>query len=85
MAGQFRMALTRAKVTITPPDGPERVEDQVTATVRDGVARLKRHAAQVAEMPATDLVRASSRNFTITGPDGTVWHVVKDCNCTGSR
>lgn len=85
MAGQFRMALSRAKVTITPPGGPERVEDQVTATVRDGVANLKRHAAQVAKMDATTLVRASSRDFTITGPDGTVWHVTKPCGCSGSR
>lgn len=83
MAGSYRMALARAKVTATAPDGQVTVYDEVTATVRDGKALARKFSQDLATMPATDLVRHTSRHFTITGPDGTVWDVAKPCNCGG--
>lgn len=81
MAGAFRMALSRAKVLVTAPDGTTEVHDQVTATVRDGIAKARRYSTDVATMPATELTQHTSRHFTITGPDGTTWVVTKPCNC----
>ena len=85
MAGAYRMALSRAKATITTPDGGEQVEKNVTATVRDGKARLKRGNVVVAEMDATELDRRNGRHYLVTGADGTVWDVLRDCGCGGSR
>lgn len=84
MAGAFRMALSRATVTATYPDGRTELIGQkslVTATVRDGVARAKTGSQYVAEMPATELVRHGSKHFTVVGPDGTTWDVLRDCGC----
>lgn len=83
MAGMFHMALSRAKVTITRPDGSTEVHDQVTATMRDGQARARKFAQDVATMPATELVRHTGKHFTIVGPDGTSWDVLRDCGCGG--
>lgn len=83
MAGMFHMALSRAKVTITHPDGAIEVHDEVTATLRDGVAKARKFARDVASMPATNMVRHSGKEFTITAEDGTTWHVLRDCGCGG--
>lgn len=84
MAGAFRMALSRAKVTVTLPDGtPGPVYDEVTTTVRDGHAKARKYAVDQAVMPVAELTTHTSRHFTIVGTDGTVWDVAKPCNCRG--
>lgn len=83
MAGMFHMALSRCKVTITAPDGSTELHTEVTATVRDGMAKARKFAADVATMPATELVRITGKHYTIVGPDGTTWDVLRDCGCSG--
>lgn len=86
MAGAFRMALSRAQVTITPPGGgAAEVLTEVTATVRDGQAKARKYARDLATMPAAELTRHNSTHFTVVGPDGTTWDVLKDCGCSGAR
>jgi len=70
-------------LTITRPDGSTEVHDQVTATMRDGQARARKFAQDVATMPATELVRHTGKHFTIRGADGTEWDVLRDCGCGG--
>jgi hypothetical protein len=85
MAGAYRMALSRATVELRSPDGTlQDTLTNVTATVRDGVARARTGSRQVAEMPAEQLVRDGKRAFIVTGTDGATWVVTKPCNC-GSR
>lgn len=83
MAGMFHMALSRAKVTITRPDGSTEVHDQVTATVRDGQARARRFAQDVATMPVAELTRHHGKWYTLKALDGTEWDVLRDCGCGG--
>lgn len=85
MAGAYRMALARARVVATAPDGSVATLDQQTVSVRDGQAVAKRNQQVTATMPVAELVRRTGRDFTIVGTDGTTWVVTKPCNCGGSR
>jgi hypothetical protein len=87
MAGAYRIALSRATVEVLNAEGATiGGHTAVTFSVRDGVAKLRTGAAQVAEMPITGDVERTGRNaYTVTGTDGTVWLVTKPCGCAGGR
>jgi len=85
MAGAYRMALSRAEVTVTPAGGEPITHKAVTASVRDGMAVVKQGGRVIDQMPVATLERASSRDWMIVGPDATTWHVTKRCNCSGGR
>lgn len=80
----FHMALSRATVTVSGPEGTT-VHKEVTATVRDGVAKARKFGQDVATMPAKELTRHTGKHFTVVGPDGLTWDVLRDCGCGGRR
>lgn len=82
MAGAFRLALSRATVTVE--NGAELARG-ATVTVRDGVARIRQGSVTTAEAPAVDVERRSGRNYRILLADGSAWLVAKPCNCAGGR
>lgn len=84
MAGMFHMALSRADVTVTHPDGTTEKHMQVTATLRDGTGRARKFAQDVATLAnVTELVRHTGKHYTLKAADGTEWDVLRDCGCGG--
>lgn len=84
MAGAYRMALSRADLVVARPGAALETHTNLTVSVRDGVAKARTGSRTVAEMPVATLDQDGRRSYTITGTDGTVWTVTKDCGC-GSR
>jgi hypothetical protein len=81
MAGPYRLAVSRQKV-VTSTGGEW---ENVTVTVRDGVAQVKSGRAVLSELDVADFEMVARRSYEITGTDGVVWSVTrKGCGC-GSR
>ena len=87
MAGAYQLSLARATVVIEHPHGDVAgSHPSVTASVRDGVARIRSGTGQIAEMrlaPDGGMTKVGRNHYRLTGEDGTVWDVSKSCGCGG--
>ncbi len=85
MAGGYQLLVSRAKVTVTTPDGSTTEVPTAQVSVRDGVARYQPRGQAPVSAPGV-LNEKSSRSAVITLDDGTVWTITKkSCGCGGGR